>query len=201
MKNVLKTAPASYPVSLEEIKQHLNIERGWTEDDDYLQTLRYTATKKAEQFLRRRLITQTWYAYYNEWPKGDYIILPFGQLQNVIDPIIKYTETDGDTTTWSTDGGEWNSDVDQDPGRIVLEYGYPWPSYDLHPQNPIQIEFVCGYGLLGTDVEPMINHAIKLVIEDMYGNRGDVVIGMTTTSNLGVFQDLLTPYRIHGLAT
>ena len=103
MNPVLKTAPAKYPVELDAVKEHLNITRGWTEDDAYLKTLNLTATKKVEQYLRRRLITQTWYAYYDAWPKGDAIILPFGQLQTGTAPIIIYTETDGTANTWSTD--------------------------------------------------------------------------------------------------
>ena len=62
MKNVLKTAPTAYPLGLKEVKQHLNISVGWTEDDDYLDALIKVATDRVEQFTRRRLVSQTWYA-------------------------------------------------------------------------------------------------------------------------------------------
>lgn len=192
MRSVLKTPPAKLPIELKEAKQHLNLPPGWTEDDEVLKAMQQTATKKVEQFLRRRLITQTWYAYYDNWPHDDSIILPFGQLQSVTS--VKYTNTAGTQTTWSTD--EYNTDTDRDPGRVIQEYGYPWPDYDLHPQNPIVIEFVCGYGNSGSDVEDMIRHAIKLTIDDLYNNRGDVLIGISA-QNLKVVGDLLWPYRIH----
>jgi len=194
MNTVLKTAPLKQPIGLEEAKQHCNIPLGWTEDDTYIKTLIKAATKKAEQFLRRRLITQTWYAYYNAWPSCDSFILPFGKLQTGTAPSVKYTDTDGDQKIWDTD--EWNADTATDPGRIVLEYGYSWPTVALHPQNPIVIEFVCGYGLLGSTVEDMILHAIKLIIDDLYNNRGDVIIGVSSSKMMAT-EGLLWPFRLH----
>jgi uncharacterized phiE125 gp8 family phage protein len=198
MKTALKTAPTTYPVTLKQVKEHLNITVGWTEDDNILQALIKVATNRAEQFLRRRLITQTWYAYYNKWPDEDYFILPFGKLQTTVAPIIKYTDTDSTQTTWSAT--EWNADNDADPGRIVLEYGYNWPTTTLHPQNPIVIEFVCGYGDSGSDVEVSIIHAIKIMIDDLYTNRGDMLIGVSM-QNLKAAKDLLMPYRLHNVLT
>lgn len=196
MKTALKTAPTKYPVSLEEAKAHLNITLGWTEDDDYIKSLLYVATKKAEQFLRRRLITQTWYAYYDAWPDENYFVLPFGQLQSVTS--VKYTETDTTQNTWSAT--EYNADTDADPGRVILEYDYVWPTETLHPQNPIVIEFVCGYGDTGADVEVNIKHAIKIIIDDLYNNRGDNLIGVSG-QNLNASKCLLMPYRLHNVAT
>lgn len=197
MKTAIKTVPAKYPVSLKEAKEHCNVTVGWTEDDEYIKTLITTATDKAEKYLRRRLITQTWYAYYDAWPKGsDEIVLPFGQLQSVTS--VKYTETDATQNTWSTD--EYNTDTDADPGRVTLEYGYSWPTETLHPQNPIVIEFVCGYGDDGSDVEDMIRHAMKVMIDDLYNNRGDVLVGISA-QNLKATGDLLMPYRLHNVPT
>ncbi len=189
MKTALKTKPEKYPVSFEQAIDHLNLTLGWTEDDEYIKTLIKAATKKAEQYLRRRLITQTWYAYYDAWPRGkDDIVLPFGQLQSVTS--IKYTDTAASQTTWSDT--EYNTDTDADPGRVTLEYGYTWPTVTLHPQNPIVIEFVCGYGDSGGDVEDMIKHAIKVMIDDLYNNRGDILVGISA-QNLKASGDLLMP--------
>lgn len=189
---VLKTAPAKYPVTLKEAKEHLNITLGWTDDDLSIIGHIKVATQKTEKFLRRKLITQTWYTYYDSWPCGDSIYLPFGKLQSVTS--VKYTDTDGNQTEWSTD--EYNTDIYSDPGRVILEYGYSWPQSSLHPQNPIVIEFVCGYGDAGSDVEDSIKHAIKLMIDDLYNHRGDIIVGVSS-SNMRVSKDLLWPYRLH----
>lgn len=196
MKTVLKTGPTVYPIGMKEVKQHLNITVGWTEDDQYFDVLIKVATDKAEQFLRRKLITQTWYAYYDGWPSEDYIALPFGQLQSIAS--IKYTDTDSDQTEWSTD--EYNTDIVSDPGRAVLEYGYNWPTTALHPQNPIVIEYICGYGDAGSDVENPIIHAMKLMLSDMYNNREDIIMG-TVSKDLKAARDLLWPYRLHEVPT
>ena len=140
MKRTLVTPPVYYPLVLDQVKSHLRID--YTNDDKYLQTLIAVATDKAEQFLQRRLITQTWKIFLDAWPGGDSIILPFGKLSSVTH--VKYTDTDSSQTTWSTD--EYNVDTDRELGRVQLEYGYPWPTVSLHPKNPIEVQFVCGYG-------------------------------------------------------
>lgn len=156
MKRTIVTAPSYYPVCLDQVKKHLRIDH--SNDEPFIQGLIAVATAKAEQLLRRRLITQTWKIFLDAWPSGD-IVLPFGKLQSVTH--VKYTDTAGDQTTWSTD--EYNTDTNSDPGRITLEYGYSWPSAALHPQNPIEIQFVCGYGAhapiavtAATNVSPIV---------------------------------------------
>ena len=64
----------------------------------------------------------------------------------------------------------------------------------------IVIEFVCGYGDDGSDVEEMIRHAIKVMIDDLYNNRGDILVGITS-QNLKAAGDLLMPHRLHNVPT
>jgi len=56
---------------------------------------------------------------------------------------VKYTDSDGDQSTLSTD--DYIVDNDSEPGRIVLGYGTVWPTATLYPSNPIEIQFLCGY--------------------------------------------------------
>jgi hypothetical protein len=56
---------------------------------------------------------------------------------------VKYTDTDDDETTFSS--SYYSVDTDDEPGRIVLDYGQSWPSVALSPLNPIEVQFVCGY--------------------------------------------------------
>jgi len=190
MKRTIVTPPTYFALTLDEAKDHLRITH--SDDEPYLQSLIEAAQTEAEQFTRRKFITQTWKYFLDDWPSDDFITLPWGQLQSVTS--VKYTDTDGDQTTWSTD--EYNTDNYSDPGRVVLEYGYSWPQSSLHPQNPIVVEFVCGYGDAGADVEDSIKHAIKLIVDDLYNHRGNIVIGVSS-SNMRVSKDLLWPYRLH----
>lgn len=193
MKTILNTAPTKYPISLKEAKGQLNIELDWTDDDDHINTLIATATEKVEQFLHRRLITQTWYLYLTDWPAEANIILPFGKLQSVT--AVKYKDEDGNESTWPS--AEYIVDTDTDPGEIVLGYDESYPDDTLYPSNPIEIEFVCGYGDAGSDVDPMIRHAIKTAISDLYENRETEFLGLSL-SKLNTFRDLLTPKVLYG---
>ena len=205
MKNVLKTAPTLYPLGLKEVKQHLNITVGWTEDDDYLDALIKVATEKVEQFTRRRLISQTWYTYLDNWPDDDYITLPFGQLQSVAS--VKYTDSSNTEITTFTDASttltdDFDVDINSDPGRIILEYGDAWPSVVLWPMNPIKIEYVCGYGGVAATaaasvaaVPDMIKHAMKLIIGDLYETRETEVFGVSV-QKLKTIENLLVPHRL-----
>jgi len=263
MKKILTTPPVYYPLILDQVKSHLNID--YDDDDAYLQSIIAVATGKAEQITRRRLITQTWTVYLDAWPAGDSISLPFGNLASVTH--VKYTDTAGTQTTWSDD--YYNVDTYGDLGRIVLEYGYNWPTTTLNPNNPIEIQFVCGYGAnavqaitgasnaspivltIGThghatgdevyiydvggntaadgnwiitkadvnsfnlngsagnaawtsggscikqSVDPLIIHAIKIILGDLHEHREDQIVGTDQTANLKVARDLLWMKRIH----
>ena len=194
MKTVLKTAPTNKPVTLREAKEHLRIVLGNTDEDDYLEALLDAAIERTEQFLRRRLITQTWYYYLDDWPGVDAIKLPYGKLQSVTS--VKYTDSDGDQSTFSS--ANYIVDTNQDPGRVVLAYGETWPTATLYPSNPIEIEYVCGYGDDGSDVKAMIRHAIKLAISDLYENREPTFIGQGfTLTETKAFERCLWPYRLH----
>jgi len=193
MKTKLKTAPIKYPITREEAKDHLRIDLDLTEDDTYIDTLIATATQQTEQFLHRRLITQTWYQYLECFPDTNIIKIPFGKLQSVTS--LKYKDSDGDETTWTA--SNYIVDADSDPGEIVLGYEKVWPTATLYPSNPITIEFVCGYGLTGADVPSNIKHGIKLGISDLYENReNQVVVGSANLIELKTIRSLLTPFKI-----
>jgi len=74
----------------------------------------------------------------------------------------------------------------------------------LWPMNPIEIEFVCGYGGAAATavtsvaaVPLMIKHAMRLIIGDLYNTRETEVIGQGfTISKLKTVEALLMPHRI-----
>lgn len=189
----LETAPVKYPVTLNEARKQCEIGTEQSEHDDYLNTLIAAATGQAEQYLHRRMITQTWKLYLEQWPCGSIIKLPFGRLQSVTS--IKYKDVDGDETTW--DSGEYIVDIQSEPGQIVLDYQEAWPTEELYPSNPIKIEFVCGYGLTGASVPAMIKHAMKLTISDLFENR-ETETYMPNHFKLGTWEAMLFPYKLFG---
>lgn len=141
MKTNNTVLPNQYPITLDEAKKQAEIDLNDLAHDKYVQAALMAATSQAEQYLHRRLVTQTWKLYLDCWPSVNYITLPFGRLQSVTS--IKYTDSDGDQST--LDSGDYIVDTESEPGRVVLGYQEVWPTVTLYPSNPIEIEFVCGY--------------------------------------------------------
>lgn len=188
------TEPTIEPVSLDEAKDHLRVT--FNDHDSQIYNWIVAGRQFAEAYTRRALVQQTWTLYFNGWPRGaDYFELPFPPLQSVTS--IKYTDSEDDTTTWSTD--EYEVDTDSEPGRVVLAYDYTWPSFTPHPKNPIEIIYVAGYDDDGgspadyrANIPQSIKNAILLHVEILY-NRTDA----NYTKLLADARDsLLNPYRV-----
>jgi len=158
------TDPTEWPLDLEGAKDQVSFTG--TEKNAKLTSLIKEVTLEAEKMLGRKIITQTWKAFYAGWP-DEYFIIPFGQLQSVTH--IKYKDTDGDQTTWSS--ADYIVDTDQDPGRVTLGYAKSWPSTTLYPSNPIEIQFVCGYGL-AADVPEDLKNILKVCLERKFSRPG-----------------------------
>ena len=192
MITTLKTAPADKPLTIQEISDHLYIidDTTW---DTHLELLISAATAWTEQYLQRKLITQTWYAYYDKFPSGP-LNVPFGTLQSIT--AVKYTDVDDTEYTFSS--SYYDVDTDSIPGRIVLKDGQQWPTITLRPMNPVQIEFVTGYGLTETAVPEDIKHALKMLIGHWHENRENVVItNMINVHDLPyAVRSLLFPHRV-----
>jgi len=183
MKVAIVTPSTQDPITLDEAKNFMKID---TEDDDGLILTQITAAKEyAEATQGRKFMTQTWKYYLDDWPDENYIELPFPPLQDV--STIKYTDYNGTQTTWSS--SEWDHDIVSEPGRVILGYGYSWPTATLHPNNPIEIQFICGYGT-PDDVPEVTKAGMKLIIDELYENREIVITGMTV-NKLDLVKDLL----------
>lgn len=159
------TSAALTPVTAAEIETYSIITAG--QDTALLTRLIEAATAAVEDYLCRKLITQTWKMFLDRWPQDGIIKVFFGDLQSVTH--VKYTDVDESTETFSTD--YYLVDANSVPGRILLGYGDSWPSDTLSARYPIEIQFVTGYGAATTNVPQDIRHAIMLMVGEMYDNR------------------------------
>ena len=185
MKTTLISPPANLPITLAEAKDHLRIESTFTDDDAYIRSLIHMATLQAENITRRKLVTQTWKAFYDEWPRR--WELPYGQLQSITH--IKYTGSDDVVNTDFNEGDEWTADTDSDPGRIVLKYGETYPGDSLAEQNPIETQMVVGYGNHTSQTITAASNATPIVVTIVgHGYTGgediliDSVVGNTAAN-------------------
>ena len=165
----LITAPDSLAVSDAEMEAHA---RAAGQPAEQYQPYLAAAQAWVEQVTNRKLVTQTWKVFLDGWPCGDRIVMPFGKLTSVTH--VKYTDTAGTQTTFSSD--YWETSTSRDPGVLALSYGQSWPSATLRVLDPIEIQFVCGWATTA-EVPADIRAAILLVAGHLYEHREDVVLG------------------------
>jgi len=197
MNAVLITPPTLEPISLEKLKLHLKIELDVLDEDEYLEGLIKSSREHVEDITRRAIISQTWDYYLQNWPDGDSITLPLGNLQDVaLIQYVKYVNSAGTSTTltvttdyiWQTNGEGF--------GKVILPYAGTWPTATLYPSNPITIRFVCGWATQAL-VPFKIKAAIKMICAELYEQRGESVMGMTIHENK-VIDRLLASKRLWG---
>lgn len=146
-----------------------------TSEDDMLNELITSGRLSVENDTDRKLITQTWDYCPKNWPSGDRIKLPFGNLQSVTS--VKWKATDGTETTLVENTDYIVMANGTQCGWIGLLYGGSWPTGTLYPHNPITIRFSCGYGSSASSVPVSAKQAIKRWCANNYTNRGDNYVG------------------------
>jgi len=194
MRLITTVAPTVEPLALLETKIHLRLAvdeasaTAYNKEDNLLNALIKTAREKVEQYTGRALITQTKKMYLDRWPNGKEIKLPYSPLQSVTS--VKYRLSNTETYAAFTD---YEVDIVSVPGRIVLSPDASWPYGELHPLNPIEIIFVCGYGAAATAVPSAIKSAMLLMVSDLYENRNDMT--KAPVNYWGAVFNLLASYR------
>lgn len=166
----LMTPPATTPVSLEDVKDHLRIDGD--HEDAKLTSFIEAATLRldgADGFLGRALITQTWRLYLKAWPQHT-IGVPLPPCQAVEE--VGYVDPGGveQTMVGSTDFFV----VGPSEGTQVVRAG-EWPTTRDLPYSA-WMTFRAGYGE-PADVPAPIREAILSTVGAMYEHREAVVTG------------------------
>ena len=198
------SAPAIEPVTLAEAKEFLRITG--SADDALINSLIIAVTRKTENYLNRFLITQTWNVTIDHIPlrerdsrdlggsngawwdgvkqgaisslrsEPDFFHLPRGPVQSV----TTFTVFDRDDV--SSLFTNFNLDKETDAARIFLKIGSVWPT-NLRDINAIQLKVIYGFGSATTDVPSDITTAIKILLFEIYEDRGCDVSGPTFAPN------------------
>jgi len=160
MKHIIKTAPATEPVTLAEMRAHLGITQAAETARDTVITSRIaTARQWAEDYTRRAFITQTWTGYDDDYPwdpNEGYLIALRAPLVSV--SSIKYLDVDGVQQTLSSSLYL----VDTVGGVVVPAYAASWPAI-REQLNSVQVEYVSGYGAASAVPGP-IKEAIAFIV-------------------------------------
>jgi len=186
-----------YAIDLEDVKNHLRVPVGETNQDDYLRSLIMISQSRVEEMTNRALTRRTLKIFLDDWPEEDSIELPYPPLSTGTDAILKYVDVDSSSITLSSTA--YKLDAVSEPGRLMLDYNEDWPSVQLHTVNPISVQYVCGYpgsASGSTAVPEQLKHAMKLMIADMYENRESMVVGQTISKIPDAVQSLVRNLRI-----
>jgi uncharacterized phiE125 gp8 family phage protein len=192
---VLVAAPATTPVTLQEVKQHLRLVAGaeiYTTEDGILTIYLDAATAHLDGYsgiLGRCLVTQTWRQDFDGFAKC--LRLPLLAATIV---SIKYRNSDGTLATISSDDYALKSD--EIGSYVRFDDGYSFPS-DLAQSQAVLIEFTAGYGAASA-VPASIKQAILLLVGHWYINRETVTAGGVQDLPHAV-NALVAPYRRVGI--
>lgn len=211
------TAPAVNPVTDAEIWDHLRVTLTGSPavpvDQSHIDALILAAVgclDGRDGWLGRALVTQTWDYKMDRFPSCRWgnppysgftsaagFRLPLPPLQSVT--YINYIDTSGDEQTLSD--SLYTVDASSEPARIIPAYGQVWPS-TRDQIDAVTVRFVAGYddGSSPQDsqgsVPGPIKSAIKLLVNELYQQRGESVIGASVERAPIAIQNLIAPYRI-----
>lgn len=189
----LLTPPVCEPVTLEMAKAHLRVD--FNDEDDLINAYITAARSYLEDACGRRLITQIWNLYLQQWPAGDRLFVPYPPLIGVA--TVQYTDATETVTT--VDPSLYVVNNGSDLGEVVLRFGQIWPPTVLSPSRPIGVTFTCGYGEDPGSVPAPLVQALLLLIGHWYQNREAVVIGRASTISTRVNETvdaLIARYKI-----
>ncbi len=153
----------SYPVSLSDMRLHLKIDSGMTDDDTLITTLISAATTDCQEFQHRAYITQTRILYFDAFPL--FFSVPYPPLISVTS--IDYIDTNGAEQT--LDPGQYRVDTGNQPGRITEAYNVTWPA-TRYITNAVVLTYSAGYGAAAA-VPDVVKAAIKLLVAHWYEHR------------------------------
>lgn len=184
------TDPAKDAVDLQQLKAHLRLSDSDIADDPIVAGLVKTAIEACERYTGRALITQTWTAYLDAWPRtpnddnyweglrqGPTTILtnPARGVELNHSPLQSITSiktyNDSDTAT-VYNSSEYFVDDSTEPGRVVLRTTAAAPT-TTRAANGIEIIYVAGYGDDPDDVPEGLRQSILAYVSHMYEHRGD----------------------------
>lgn len=187
MALVMTSAPASEPVTVEEVKAHLRVDGA--AEDVLIGSLILTSRLHIEAALALALIDQSWTLQLDRWPRGGEVEIPMSPLNAITSVRVKGADGNWITlpqTSYLVDLASkpprlvWNSTTRPDPGV---------------PAMGIEIAFEAGFGPNPAHVPAPIKHALLLLIAHWYEHREAIDVGSGSARIPEAVSDLIAPFR------
>ena len=194
----ITTAPATDPVTVDEVKDYLRISH--SQDDTLLEdALIPAATKAVEAAARRQLMRATVTMKMDSFPCDN------GEIRCPLPPLAAVSSIyylDGDGTSTLLDSADYIVDTTSEPGRITPAYNESWPTTQ-HRMNAVTVTFTAGYSL-AEYVPSGLKVAVMQIVGALYENRelaptgGDVSVAVPASVTLAIGY-LIEPYKVECL--
>lgn len=166
MKPIRVAAPASLPVTLEEVKKAARVD--FDDDDQILRVYLEAAIDHLEGWsgiLGRAIINQDWRLNLTHWPSYG-IVLPFGDVSA---STVKYVDPVGTEQVLPGDAYEITETATGSLLRFRGTFGRP--SLINERSDAVQVTFTTGYGADASKVPASIKVAVMLLACHWYENR------------------------------
>lgn len=157
------TPSASKAVTLAEFKQHLDFSELDAGNDDLLNAALSTAIAMSETYTNRSWVNATFKGYADKF--CTWFEIYKSPIQSVT--AVKYYNSNNVITTM--DSSKYFVDAVSNPARIQF---IETPSVYNRP-NPIEVEFIAGYGSDNTNVPAGVKTAIRLQATNHFEYRED----------------------------
>ena len=177
--------PALEPVLVAGLKSHSVVP--FDDDDDYLRALIKTAREQVENDTGRVLINQEWRLQLECFVSE--IKLPSSPVSSVIS--VKYRDIDGIEQTLPV--ADYSFGRRYGEGRLCPSYGNVWPGTRTG-LGAVTIDYIAGWGADPESVPMPLRHAIMIMAEHLYENRGLAIAGTTVSQVPMSYQSLIDPY-------
>lgn len=179
MSDYTSTAATVAPVSVSDVKSHLNI--NIADDDSLLSGYILAATAMLEARANRCFVTQSRTLKMNGFGDNRYvhgrtIMPPRSPLKSVTS--ISYINSVGTSTTVAS--SDYVVSTGEKPGRISEAYSATWPA-TYGQADDVTIVYVAGHSTVASGVPANVQHAIKMVVGHWYRNREAVLVGTVST--------------------
>ena len=162
----MMSAPVSEPLTLAELKAHLDLDGD--EQDELLTSFIVAARTTVERLSGQLLLTQSWKITIDAVPPGGLMNLPLGPVQTVTSVTVY--DAIGVGTIWPA--ATYTLDLVGEPARLLFHGGRPIPGRRL---NGIDINVICGFGTSADVVPADLVQAVRLLAAHWYAARGNAI--------------------------
>jgi uncharacterized phiE125 gp8 family phage protein len=157
--------PTFEPVSLDDLKKHVELPLNYTQHDSMLRDLITVAREMVEHDTGIVGATGTFTWKLTEWPCDDWIELPIRPVSSVTS--IQYRDTGGTLQTWSS--AEYTLDNNRTQPIVFLNYSYWFPTSRGH-LNDITLTLVAGYATQAA-IPRLFKQAVLLAAAREFADR------------------------------